>query len=244
MRCRYGNFRDGGGRLRGPRDSRAGGRRELRSRGHNVVFIGTRRGMEATLVPQENFPIEWIEIGGLNRVGMRQTLVSLAELPWSVWQAARVLDRAKPAAVFSTGGYVAGPVLLAALWKRVPVVVIEPNAIPGFTHRRLATFVARALLSFPRDGTLVPAGTHRSDRSSAARRIFSSAREAARQGDHRADYRRQPRVPDAESRGGGKLASVERFSAAPASIKPAQPRTPISRRIFARLGWREIFRRL
>ncbi|MGD1091567.1 MAG: undecaprenyldiphospho-muramoylpentapeptide beta-N-acetylglucosaminyltransferase [Bryobacteraceae bacterium] len=132
--------------------------RELRSRGHTIVFIGTRRGMEATLVPQENFPIEWIEIGGLNRVGIRQTLVSLAELPWSVWQASRVLDRTKPVAVFSTGGYVAGPVLLAALWKRVPVVVLEPNAIPGFTHRRLASFVARALLSFPETARWFPPG--------------------------------------------------------------------------------------
>jgi UDP-N-acetylglucosamine--N-acetylmuramyl-(pentapeptide) pyrophosphoryl-undecaprenol N-acetylglucosamine transferase len=69
-----------------------------------------------------------------------------------------VLDRTKPVAVFSTGGYVAGPVLLAALWKRVPVVVLEPNAIPGFTHRRLASFVARALLSFPETARWFPPG--------------------------------------------------------------------------------------
>src|SRR5205085_8004628 len=82
--------------------------RELRARGHSVRFIGTRRGMEAKLVPAENFPIEWIEIGGLNRVGLRQTMGTLAALPVSIWQAARILDRANPAAVFSTGGYVAG----------------------------------------------------------------------------------------------------------------------------------------
>src|ERR1700733_15378301 len=122
--------------------------RELRARGHAVRFIGTRRGMEAKLVPPENFPIEWIEIGGLKRVGLRKTLGALAERPVRVWQASRMLDQSSPAAVFSTGGYVAGPVLLAALWKRVPVVVMEPNAVPGFTHRRLARFVARALVSF------------------------------------------------------------------------------------------------
>ena len=122
--------------------------RELRSRGHSVRFIGTRRGMEAKLVPAENFPIDWIEIGGLKSVGFRKTLSTLVELPGSVWQAARILDRAKPAAIFSMGGFVAGPALLAALWKRIPVVVMEPNAIPGFTHRKLARFVARALVSF------------------------------------------------------------------------------------------------
>lgn len=130
--------------------------RELRARGHHVRFVGVERGMEAKLVPAENFPIEWIEIAGLNRVGFRQTLATLSELPFSVWQAARILDRAAPAAVFSTGGYVAGPVLLAAVWKRIPIVIMEPNAIPGFTHRHLARFVTRALVSFAEAGRWFP----------------------------------------------------------------------------------------
>src|SRR5579885_3768249 len=122
--------------------------RELRARGHLVRFIGTERGMEAKLVPAGSFPIEFIEIGGLKRVGLKKTLTSLSELPFSIWQASRMLAKANPAAVFSMGGYVAGPVLLAALWRRIPVVVMEPNFVPGFTHRRLAPFVARALVSF------------------------------------------------------------------------------------------------
>ena len=130
--------------------------RELRARGHAVRFIGTRRGMEAKLAPAEGFPIEWIEISGLMRVGFRKTLLTLAELPFSVWTASRMLDRDRPAAVFSMGGFVAGPVLLAALWKRVPVVVMEPNAIPGFTHRKLARFVSRALVSFPETARWFP----------------------------------------------------------------------------------------
>jgi UDP-N-acetylglucosamine--N-acetylmuramyl-(pentapeptide) pyrophosphoryl-undecaprenol N-acetylglucosamine transferase len=132
--------------------------RELRARGHRVLFIGVQRGIEARLVPAENFPIEWIEIGGLNRVGFRQTVATLAELPFSVWQTSRILDRVAPAAIFSMGGYVAGPVLLAALGKRIPVVVMEPNVIPGFTHRRLAHFVARALVSFPETARWFPEG--------------------------------------------------------------------------------------
>lgn len=132
--------------------------RELRARGHSPLFIGTERGMEAKLVPAENFPIEWIEIGGLNRVGLKRALQTMVDLPLSVWQAARLLDRAKPAAVFSMGGYVAGPVLIAALWKRLPVVAMEPNAIPGMTHRRLARFIARALVSFPETMKWFPPG--------------------------------------------------------------------------------------
>jgi len=132
--------------------------RELRARGHSVGFIGTRQGMEAKLVPAENFPIQWIEIGGLKRVGVRKTLATLCNLPLSVWEASRMLRRASPAAVFSMGGYVAGPVLLAALWSRIPVVVMEPNAVPGFTHRQLAHFVSRALVSFPETGRWFPRG--------------------------------------------------------------------------------------
>jgi UDP-N-acetylglucosamine--N-acetylmuramyl-(pentapeptide) pyrophosphoryl-undecaprenol N-acetylglucosamine transferase len=114
--------------------------------------------MESTLVPAAAFPIDRIEIGGLKRVGGRKKLQTLGELPWSVWQSVRLLEQAKPAAVFSTGGYVAGPVLLAALWKRIPVVVMEPNAVPGFTHRRLANFVARALVTFEETGKWFPKG--------------------------------------------------------------------------------------
>src|SRR5580658_7780716 len=133
--------------------------RELRLRGHSVRFIGTRRGIESQLVPAADFPIDWIEIGGLNRVGLRRMMTSLAELPWSVFEAARLLDRAGPiTAVFSMGGYVAGPVLIAALWKRLPIVVMEPNAMPGFTHRKLARFVAKALVSFEETVRYFPKG--------------------------------------------------------------------------------------
>src|SRR5580704_10159404 len=77
--------------------------KELRARGHAASFIGTKRGMEAKLVPAAGFPIEWIEIGGLKRVGLRKTLSSLAELPTSVLQAASLLRRAAPNAIFSMG---------------------------------------------------------------------------------------------------------------------------------------------
>lgn len=132
--------------------------KELRARGHSVRFIGTRRGIEAKLAPAAGFAIDWIEIGGLNRVGLAQTLKSLAELPLSIFGASKLLDRAKPVAIFSLGGYVAGPVLLAGLWKRLPVVAMEPNAVPGFTHRRLARYISKALVSFEETVRYFPPG--------------------------------------------------------------------------------------
>jgi UDP-N-acetylglucosamine--N-acetylmuramyl-(pentapeptide) pyrophosphoryl-undecaprenol N-acetylglucosamine transferase len=121
--------------------------RELRRLGHHPVFIGTKRGVEARLVPGE-FPIEWIEAGALKRAGLVRSVSTLLGLPVAVWKAGRILDRLNPAAIFSMGGYVAGPVLMAAAIRRLPIVAMEPNAMAGFTHRRLARFVTRGLVSF------------------------------------------------------------------------------------------------
>jgi len=132
--------------------------RELRSRGQEAYFIGTDRGMEARLVPAEGFPLERIQIGGLNRVGLRQTLATAAQLPVSTRESMRLLKARRTVAVFSMGGYVAGPPVMAALLRRIPVVVMEPNAIPGFTNRRIARFVARALVSFPETAAFFPKG--------------------------------------------------------------------------------------
>jgi len=123
--------------------------RELRQRGHNAFFIGTERGLEAKLVPAEGFPLETIRIGGLKRVGWWRTAATLIQLPGSTVHAGRLIESHRVAAVFSMGGYVAGPPVIAALIRQVPVVVMEPNAAPGFTNRRIAMFAARALISFP-----------------------------------------------------------------------------------------------
>jgi len=131
--------------------------RELQSRGHEAVFVGTRRGMEAKLVPAAGFPIEYIEIGGLKSVGLAQTLRTALQLPSSVFRARQIARGVKAAGVFSMGGYVAGPVMLAAKWLRLPAILMEPNAMPGMTNRRMARFVNRALLSFEEASPYFPA---------------------------------------------------------------------------------------
>jgi UDP-N-acetylglucosamine--N-acetylmuramyl-(pentapeptide) pyrophosphoryl-undecaprenol N-acetylglucosamine transferase len=132
--------------------------RELRSRGHSPFFVGTRHGIEARLVPADGFPIEWIEIGGLKRVGAAQTLRTLWQLPRSVARALRILGERRPAAVFSMGGYAAGPVMLAAWLRRVPMVLMEPNAVVGMTNRWMGRLVERALISFPESESQLPRG--------------------------------------------------------------------------------------
>ena len=132
--------------------------KELRARGHDVLFVGTEHGLESRLVPAAGFELVLIEIGGLKRVGWRQTLSTLTQLPAGIYQAGLLLESRRVAAVFSMGGYVAGPPVLAALLRQTPVVVMEPNAVPGFTNRRIAMYVFRALISFEETARYFPYG--------------------------------------------------------------------------------------
>lgn len=132
--------------------------RELKAKGHYPLFIGTRTGFEAKLVPPAGFPLEFIEIGGLNRVGAARMIRSLAQLPLSFAKVLRILGEHKPGGIFSMGGYAAGPVVLAGIGKRLPIVVMEPNAMPGLTNRQIGRFVSRALLSFPEAARFFPPG--------------------------------------------------------------------------------------
>ncbi len=132
--------------------------RELRSLGERVLFTGTRQGLEARLVPADGFPMAWVEIGGLKRVGLRRAIRTLWQLPREVLKMYGMLHRRRGvAAVFSMGGYAAGPAVLAACLRGTPLVIMEPNAMPGLTNRRVAGRVARALLSFPEAARWFPA---------------------------------------------------------------------------------------
>jgi UDP-N-acetylglucosamine--N-acetylmuramyl-(pentapeptide) pyrophosphoryl-undecaprenol N-acetylglucosamine transferase len=122
--------------------------RELVRAGHEPLFVGTERGAEARLVPAAGFRLEKIRVGGIKNLGVMTKLTSLWRLVAETAAQWRCFGKWKPAAVFSMGGYVAGPPVLAALMHGVPVVVMEPNAVPGAANRWIAPWVRRALISF------------------------------------------------------------------------------------------------
>jgi UDP-N-acetylglucosamine--N-acetylmuramyl-(pentapeptide) pyrophosphoryl-undecaprenol N-acetylglucosamine transferase len=132
--------------------------RVLRDRGHRPLFIGTKPGMESRLAPEAGFEIEFIEIGGFNRVGAMQKLQTALKIPGAIAASRSILRRLRAAAVFSMGGYVAGPVMLAAITLGLPLVVMEPNAIPGIANRKVGRRVYRALLGFESARPWFPAG--------------------------------------------------------------------------------------
>jgi UDP-N-acetylglucosamine--N-acetylmuramyl-(pentapeptide) pyrophosphoryl-undecaprenol N-acetylglucosamine transferase len=113
-----------------------------------VRFVGTARGLETRLVPQAGFELSLIESAGLKNVGAAGKLKGLLLLPKSFFAARRLIKEFRPDMVVGIGGYVSGPVLLTAALLRVATLVLEPNALPGFTNRRLARFVDAAAVTF------------------------------------------------------------------------------------------------
>ena len=121
----------------------------LHHRGVNVVWLGTRQGLEAKLVPPAGFHMEWISIKGLRGRGVTGWLLLPFRMMIAMGQALSVFLRRRPSVVLSMGGFVAGPGGLVAWLLRRPLVIHEANAVPGFTNRLLAMFASRILCGFP-----------------------------------------------------------------------------------------------
>jgi len=123
--------------------------RYLRDEGVGVVWLGTRRGLEARIVPEAGFPIEYISISGLRGKGILGWLLAPLRLSIALWQALKVCLRCRPGAVLGLGGFVTGPGGLAAWLLRRPLVIHEQNAIAGLTNRLLSRLARRVLEAFP-----------------------------------------------------------------------------------------------
>ena len=122
----------------------------LRARGWECAFLGTARGFENRLVPAAGFPLHHVPIGSLNRVSLRRRLGTLASAPRALAVAIEIMRRQGPAAALSLGGYAAGPLVAACALLDVPLVVLEPNALPGLANRLAAPAARRALLGHSR----------------------------------------------------------------------------------------------
>lgn len=121
----------------------------LRQENIDVVWMGTKNGLEATVVPKANIEIEWITIKGLRNKGLRGWLMLPLRLFVAVMQALAILRRRRPDAVLALGGFVAGPGALSAWLLRRPLLMHEQNAIPGLTNRIVSLFAAKVLCGFP-----------------------------------------------------------------------------------------------
>ncbi len=111
-----------------------------------VSFVGTKRGIESTLVPKAGFPIDFVEVQGFRRQLNLRSLAANGKAAYhavtSVQEAKKILRNRKPDVVVGTGGYVSWPTVRAAAKLGVPCLIHEQNAYPGVTTRKLAKYAS------------------------------------------------------------------------------------------------------
>ena len=121
----------------------------LRRRPDAVVsFAGTARGIESRVLPREGFALDLLRSAGLKGMSPAALAHGLMLLPLGGFDAWRIVSRRRPDLVIGVGGYSSGPVVLTAALRRIPTMLLEQNAVPGFTNRQLARVVSAAAVTF------------------------------------------------------------------------------------------------
>ena len=125
------------------------------------LYVGTEKGLEADIVPKAGINFVALKMeGGLERHFTLENIFRAADAVWSIKRASDIVKNFKPSAVVGTGGYVCGPILLAASLLKFPTLIQEQNAVAGVTNKILSKFVDKiavgtrdALKNFPTDKT-------------------------------------------------------------------------------------------
>ncbi|HKH18830.1 MAG TPA: glycosyltransferase [Solirubrobacteraceae bacterium] len=120
----------------------------LRAEGARVSFVGGQRA-EAQLVPAAGYPLDPIRVEGISRTNPLAALRAGAKAALALRAAGHILREREADAVLGGGGYVAGPVGLAAVLRRVPLVLTEADSHLGLSNRLLAPRAQRVCLAFP-----------------------------------------------------------------------------------------------
>jgi len=124
----------------------------LQSHGVEVGFAGSPDRIEARLVPEAGFAFDSFRISGLSRQPGLRLVRGLAQALVAPFACLRILRRRRPDVVFGAGGYVAGPMVLAAWLARIPAALSEADAHLGLANRLAVPFARRVFLSFPIEG--------------------------------------------------------------------------------------------
>ena len=113
-----------------------------------VLFVGTARGLEIRLVPEAGFCLRLIDVGPLKNVSVLTRLRTMLQLPRSIGECRTLIREFKPTVVLGMGGYASGPAMAAALLLKIPTMIFEPNAMPGFANRLVGKRVQAAAVNF------------------------------------------------------------------------------------------------
>ncbi|NLY86481.1 MAG: undecaprenyldiphospho-muramoylpentapeptide beta-N-acetylglucosaminyltransferase [Tissierellia bacterium] len=121
---------------------------QLRDKNAKILYVGTKKGLEAELVPKEGLEFKTIRVKGLPRRLNKESFIAAKELILGLLDAKKILDDFKPDVVIGTGGYVCGPVVYVAKKKKIPALIHEQNAYPGITNKILSRYVDKVAVTF------------------------------------------------------------------------------------------------
>ncbi len=124
---------------------------KLQQQGWHVYWLGTADRMEAQLVPEYGYPIDFIDIAGVRGNGLKRMLLAPFKIIKSIRQARQVLKQRNIKLVLGMGGFASGPGGIAAWSMGIPVVLHEQNAAMGLTNKILSHFAKKVLLGFASD---------------------------------------------------------------------------------------------
>ena len=122
----------------------------------SVLYIGTQKGLESKIVPENGIDFQTIDIQGFKRSLSPENFKTVYKFLKSVSDAKKIIKAFQPDIVIGTGGYVAGPVIYAAAKLKIPTIVHEQNSIPGVTNKFLSLYATRVALAFQEAGSFFP----------------------------------------------------------------------------------------
>ncbi|WP_353094067.1 undecaprenyldiphospho-muramoylpentapeptide beta-N-acetylglucosaminyltransferase [Tissierella praeacuta] len=123
---------------------------EIKDRDKNadILYVGTKQGLESELVPKEGFKFRTIRVKGMPRRINKESFIALKELFHGINDAKKIIKEFKPDVVIGTGGYVCGPVVYMAKKRNIPAMIHEQNAFPGITNKILSRYVDKVAVTF------------------------------------------------------------------------------------------------
>ncbi len=113
-----------------------------------IMFIGTKRGIESSLVPKAGYAIDFVEVSGFSRKLTLKNIKAAWHAVTSVSAAKKIIKKFSPDLVIGTGGYVSWPTVKAASKLKIPTLIHEQNAFPGVTTKMLSKVVDKVCISF------------------------------------------------------------------------------------------------
>lgn len=150
---------------------------DLRQAGYEIVYIGSEKGIEKTLLAEAGVPYHAIPTGKLRRYLSKENISDMLKVVKGIFAAKKLLKKEKPDLVFSKGGFVAVPVVLAAKSLRIPVIIHESDITPGLANKLAMPSAKVICTTFPETLQYVPQGKGVHTGSPIRRELFEGNRE-------------------------------------------------------------------